>query len=51
MVADLEAFHPDYVVATHCSGDRFYDLARAEMPGRVVQANVGSRFSFEILAA
>ncbi len=50
-VADLKALSPDYVVAAHCSGERFYDLARAELPGRVVQANVGSRFSFGTLAA
>ena len=50
-VADLKSLSPDYVVAAHCSGERFYDLARAEMPGRVVQANVGSRFSFGTLAA
>jgi 7,8-dihydropterin-6-yl-methyl-4-(beta-D-ribofuranosyl)aminobenzene 5'-phosphate synthase len=49
-VADLKALNPDYVVAAHCSGERFYDMARAEMPGRVVQANVGSRFSFGTLA-
>ena len=45
-VADIKALSPDYIVAAHCSGERFYDIARAEMPNRVVQANVGSRFSF-----
>jgi len=45
-VADLKALNPDYIVAAHCSGERFYDIARAEMSGRIVQANVGSRFSF-----
>ena len=45
-VADLKSLNPDYVVAAHCTGERFYDLARAELPGRVVQTNVGSRFSF-----
>ena len=50
-VADLKALNPDYVVAAHCSGERFYDLARAEMSGRVAQANVGSRFSFGTSAA
>ena len=50
-VADLKALSPAYVVAAHCSGERFYDVARAEMPGRVVQANVGSRFFFGTSAA
>ena len=50
-VADLKAMNPDYVVAAHCSGERFYDIARAEMPGRIVQATVGSNFSFGTRAA
>ena len=50
-VADLKALNPDFIVAAHCTGERFYDMARVAMPGRVVQANVGSRFSFRTLAA
>jgi len=30
----------------HCSGERFYDIARAELPGRIVRSAVGSLFSF-----
>jgi 7,8-dihydropterin-6-yl-methyl-4-(beta-D-ribofuranosyl)aminobenzene 5'-phosphate synthase len=45
-VADLKAMNPDYVIPAHCAGERFYDIARAEMPGRVVHAAVGSLFSF-----
>ena len=45
-VADLRTLNPDFVVAAHCTGERFYDMARVAMPGRVVQANVGSQFSF-----
>lgn len=45
-VADLKALKPDHSVAAHCSGEPFCDIAGAEMPGRVIQANVGSRFSF-----
>lgn len=45
-VADLKAFNPDYVMPAHCSGERFYDIARAELPGRIVRSAVGSLFSF-----
>jgi 7,8-dihydropterin-6-yl-methyl-4-(beta-D-ribofuranosyl)aminobenzene 5'-phosphate synthase len=45
-VADLKAMNPDYVIPAHCAGERFYDIARAEMPGRVVRAAVGTRFTF-----
>jgi 7,8-dihydropterin-6-yl-methyl-4-(beta-D-ribofuranosyl)aminobenzene 5'-phosphate synthase len=50
-VADIKTLNPDYVVAAHCTGERFYDMARAAMPGRILQSNVGSRFSFGTLAA
>ena len=50
-VDDIRTLNPDFVVAAHCTGERFYDMARAAMPGRIVQANVGSRFSFGTLAA
>ena len=33
-VAGLKALAPDYLVLAHCAGERFYDMAREEMPGR-----------------
>lgn len=50
-VADLKAMNPDYIIPAHCAGERFYDLARAEMPGRIVHSSVGSSFSFGSMAA
>jgi 7,8-dihydropterin-6-yl-methyl-4-(beta-D-ribofuranosyl)aminobenzene 5'-phosphate synthase len=38
--------NPDYVIPAHCSGERFYDIARVEMRERIVCSAVGSRFSF-----
>jgi 7,8-dihydropterin-6-yl-methyl-4-(beta-D-ribofuranosyl)aminobenzene 5'-phosphate synthase len=46
-VAELKALtHPGLCRRGTLFRERFYDLARAEMPARIVQANVGSRFSF-----
>jgi 7,8-dihydropterin-6-yl-methyl-4-(beta-D-ribofuranosyl)aminobenzene 5'-phosphate synthase len=45
-VADMKAMNPDWVIPAHCAGERFYDLARTEMPGRIVHSCVGSRFTF-----
>jgi 7,8-dihydropterin-6-yl-methyl-4-(beta-D-ribofuranosyl)aminobenzene 5'-phosphate synthase len=45
-VAALKALEPDYVIPAHCSGDLFFDIARAEMPNKVVRSAVGSRFIF-----
>jgi 7,8-dihydropterin-6-yl-methyl-4-(beta-D-ribofuranosyl)aminobenzene 5'-phosphate synthase len=50
-VLDLKALNPDFLIPAHCSGERFYDIARAELPGRVVQSTVGSRISFGNRAA
>lgn len=50
-ILDLKALNPDFLIPAHCSGERFYDIARAELPGRVVQSTVGSRISFGSRAA
>jgi 7,8-dihydropterin-6-yl-methyl-4-(beta-D-ribofuranosyl)aminobenzene 5'-phosphate synthase len=46
IVADMKALNPDFIIPGHCSGERFYDRARAELPGRVVKSIVGSNFIF-----
>lgn len=38
---------PDYLIPAHCTGDRFYDLARIAMPDKVIHSAVGNRFIFE----
>jgi 7,8-dihydropterin-6-yl-methyl-4-(beta-D-ribofuranosyl)aminobenzene 5'-phosphate synthase len=46
----IEAFReidPDYLIPAHCTGDRFYDLARAAMGDKVIHSAVGTRFVFE----
>jgi 7,8-dihydropterin-6-yl-methyl-4-(beta-D-ribofuranosyl)aminobenzene 5'-phosphate synthase len=45
-LSDIKALQPDYLVAAHCTGDAFYDIARAEMPGKVIHSAVGTRLVF-----
>jgi len=47
--ATIEAFreiNPDLIVPAHCTGDRFYDLARDALGDKVVHSAVGTRFVF-----
>jgi 7,8-dihydropterin-6-yl-methyl-4-(beta-D-ribofuranosyl)aminobenzene 5'-phosphate synthase len=46
VIAALKEIGPDYMVLAHCCGERFYDLARAELPDKVIHSAVGTRFVF-----
>ena len=46
VVATLKEINPDYLIPGHCSGDRFYDLARSELGDKVIHSAVGTRFVF-----
>jgi 7,8-dihydropterin-6-yl-methyl-4-(beta-D-ribofuranosyl)aminobenzene 5'-phosphate synthase len=46
VVASLKAINPDYIVPMHCTGEPFWDIARAEMPGKLLRAYTGTRFVF-----
>jgi metal-dependent hydrolase (beta-lactamase superfamily II) len=45
-VLELKALGPADLVPAHCAGDLFHDIARAEMPGRVIRSTVGTRLNF-----
>jgi 7,8-dihydropterin-6-yl-methyl-4-(beta-D-ribofuranosyl)aminobenzene 5'-phosphate synthase len=45
-VLALKAINPDYIMAAHCSGDTFYEIAKAEMPNRILRSSVGTRLVF-----
>ena len=47
VIADFKEMNPDYLMLGHCSGDRFYDLARNELGDKVIHSAVGTRFVFE----
>jgi 7,8-dihydropterin-6-yl-methyl-4-(beta-D-ribofuranosyl)aminobenzene 5'-phosphate synthase len=46
-IAEFRDINPDYLVTAHCTGDRFYDLARAALGEKVIHSAVGTRFVFE----
>jgi 7,8-dihydropterin-6-yl-methyl-4-(beta-D-ribofuranosyl)aminobenzene 5'-phosphate synthase len=46
----IEAFREidlDYLIPGHCTGDRFYDLAREALGDKVIHSAVGTRFIFQ----
>lgn len=45
-VAALKEINIDYIIPLHCTGEPFYDKARAEMPGKVVRSYTGTRLVF-----
>jgi 7,8-dihydropterin-6-yl-methyl-4-(beta-D-ribofuranosyl)aminobenzene 5'-phosphate synthase len=42
----LKGMDIDYVIPLHCTGESFYEKARAEMPGKVLRSYTGTRFVF-----
>jgi 7,8-dihydropterin-6-yl-methyl-4-(beta-D-ribofuranosyl)aminobenzene 5'-phosphate synthase len=45
-VAEFKKIDPDYLIVGHCTGDRFYDLARDALGDKVIHSAVGTRFVF-----
>ena len=45
-VAALKELNPDYLIPMHCSGTTIYEMAKQEMPGRVLLSSTGTRFTF-----
>jgi len=45
-VAALKEINPDYLIPMHCTGTPFYELAKQELPGRVLLSSTGTRFTF-----
>jgi len=47
-IAVIEEMNIDYVIPLHCSGEMFYELAKSEMPTRLLRSYTGTRFAFEV---
>jgi 7,8-dihydropterin-6-yl-methyl-4-(beta-D-ribofuranosyl)aminobenzene 5'-phosphate synthase len=45
-IAEFREINPKYIIVGHCTGDRFYDLARSELGDKVIHSAVGTRFVF-----
>jgi 7,8-dihydropterin-6-yl-methyl-4-(beta-D-ribofuranosyl)aminobenzene 5'-phosphate synthase len=46
-VRSLKEIDPDYVIPMHCTGEPFYEIAKAEMPTKLLRADTGTRFVFD----
>jgi 7,8-dihydropterin-6-yl-methyl-4-(beta-D-ribofuranosyl)aminobenzene 5'-phosphate synthase len=46
VVAGLKEIDPDHIIPMHCTGEPFYDIAKAEMPGKLLRSFTGTRFVF-----
>lgn len=45
-IEEFRTLDPQYLITAHCTGDRFYDLARAALGDKVIASAVGTRFVF-----
>ncbi len=46
IVAELKKFDIDHLIPMHCSGGNFMDVAKRELPGKLIACTTGSRFTF-----
>jgi 7,8-dihydropterin-6-yl-methyl-4-(beta-D-ribofuranosyl)aminobenzene 5'-phosphate synthase len=44
----LKEIDIDYVIPLHCTGEPFYEMAKAEMPTKLLRSYTGTRFVFGI---
>jgi 7,8-dihydropterin-6-yl-methyl-4-(beta-D-ribofuranosyl)aminobenzene 5'-phosphate synthase len=45
-IASLKEIDLDYVIPLHCSGEPFYEMAKAEMPSKLLRSYTGTRLVF-----
>jgi 7,8-dihydropterin-6-yl-methyl-4-(beta-D-ribofuranosyl)aminobenzene 5'-phosphate synthase len=45
-ITALKGIDIDYVIPLHCSGEPFYEMAKAEMPNKLLRSYTGTRFIF-----
>ena len=45
-IAALKNIDVDYVVPLHCTGEPFYEMARSEIPNKLLRSYTGTRFVF-----
>lgn len=42
----LKEINPDYIIPMHCTGEAFYEIAKREVPDKLLRAYTGTRFVF-----
>ncbi len=45
-ITALRSIDIDYVIPLHCTGEPFYDMAKAEIPNKLLRSYTGTRFIF-----
>ena len=45
-MASLKEINLDYVIPLHCTGEPFYEMAKSEMPAKLLRSYAGTRFVF-----
>ena len=45
-IAALKSMDVEHVIPLHCTGDLFYDVAKTEIPDRLIRAYTGTRLTF-----
>jgi len=45
-ITALKGIEIDYVIPLHCTGEPFYEMAKAEMPNKLLRCYTGTRFIF-----
>ncbi len=45
-ITALRSIDVDYVIPLHCTGEPFYEMAKAEMPNKLLRSYTGTRFIF-----
>lgn len=45
-ITALKNIDIDYVIPLHCTGEPFYEMAKAEMPNKLLRSYTGTRFIF-----
>jgi 7,8-dihydropterin-6-yl-methyl-4-(beta-D-ribofuranosyl)aminobenzene 5'-phosphate synthase len=45
-IAALKNMDIDYVIPLHCTGEPFYEMAKAEIPNKLLRSYTGTRFIF-----
>jgi 7,8-dihydropterin-6-yl-methyl-4-(beta-D-ribofuranosyl)aminobenzene 5'-phosphate synthase len=46
-IASLKEIDPDYVIPMHCTREPFWEIAKTEMPTKLLRAYTGTRFVFD----
>jgi 7,8-dihydropterin-6-yl-methyl-4-(beta-D-ribofuranosyl)aminobenzene 5'-phosphate synthase len=46
VIAAIKEMDIDYVIPLHCTGEPFYEIAKAEMPAKLLRSYTGTQFVF-----